>query len=121
MKKEIPTESVYWEKEIETLPRSDLDELQLNRLRETVRKVQAVPFYQERFKAELVDPAKIMSTDSITSLPFTEKEDLRTISLTDCWRSPLTIASGSMPLRELQEALLPCSIHKKILKHGAIW
>lgn len=71
------TESVYWEREIETLPRTDLDGRQLKGLRETVERVQAVPFYRERLEALSIDPTTIKSLDSIRSLPFTVKEDLR--------------------------------------------
>jgi phenylacetate-CoA ligase len=71
------TGSIYWEKEIETLPRPDLERLQLRRLREIVGRVQTVPFYRERFEAKSVGPDKIKSLEYIRDLPFTEKEDLR--------------------------------------------
>jgi phenylacetate-CoA ligase len=71
------TESIYWEEELETLPRQELEQLQLKRLRETVTRAQAVPFYRELFKKASVEPERIGSLAAIRNLPFTQKEDLR--------------------------------------------
>jgi phenylacetate-CoA ligase len=70
-------DSVYWEKEIETLARDEIKELQLSRLRETVSRVGKVPFYQEKFGELSFDPGNLRSVDSIKTLPFTRKKDLR--------------------------------------------
>ena len=94
MEKKIINEPIYWEKEIESLPRKKLKELQLQRLRDIVERSEAVPFYREAFKALSIDHHKIKSADSIQSLPFTKKEDLRThfpygllaVPLEDCIR-----------------------------------
>jgi len=94
MEKDNSNESIYWEKEIEILPRSELEGLQLKRLRETVTRAKAVPFYNEKFKATSFYPDRIASIDSIRTLPFTTKEDLRSqfpygllaVPLEDCIR-----------------------------------
>lgn len=70
-------ESIYWEEELETLPRPDLENLQLTRLKETLNRTQAVPFYQKLFKNISIDSDSIKSLDDIRRLPFTEKDDLR--------------------------------------------
>ena len=60
----------------ETLERDDLEQLQLERLREVVRRCyEHVPFYRERLRhsaAELLD-----SVADVRSLPLTTKADLR--------------------------------------------
>ena len=73
----VVMDSVYWEKEIETLARDEIKDLQLSRLRETVSRVQKVPFYKEKFRDLSFDPEKLRSVDSIRALPFTTKKDLR--------------------------------------------
>jgi phenylacetate-CoA ligase len=77
MGKDVPIEIPFWEKEIETLPIQDLKKLQVQRLRETIKRAELIPFYKERFSAALVHPDKIVSADSIRFLPFTTKGDLR--------------------------------------------
>ncbi len=77
MKGKDPSEPGYWEKETETMPRPSLEELQVQRLRQTIARAKAVPFYSEAFQALPVDPEKIDSLELITDLPFTTKDDLR--------------------------------------------
>jgi len=77
MGKDALGEIPFWEKEIETLPIQDLKKLQVQRLRETIKRAETIPFYKERFSTTLVHPDKIVSVDSIRSLPFTTKGDLR--------------------------------------------
>ena len=91
----------YWNKEIETLPRKNLENLQLRRLKETLERVKAVSFYQEKLNAFSVSPQKITSVGDVRNLPFTTKEDLReqypygllTVPLEDCVR--LHASSGT--------------------------
>jgi phenylacetate-CoA ligase len=67
----------YWEKE-EIMPEKELEELQLKRLKWTVRHAyENVPFYRRRLKEFGVHPDDIKKRDDITKLPFTTKEDLR--------------------------------------------
>ncbi|WP_290812307.1 phenylacetate--CoA ligase PaaK [Halovivax sp.] len=64
--------------DIETTPRSELREIQTDRLRETVRRAyENVDFYRERLEEAGVSPADIESIDDIAELPFTRKEHFR--------------------------------------------
>ena len=62
----------------ETLPREDLEALQLRRLRDACARVYAnVPFYRRRFEECGLIPDDIRSLSDLALLPFTEKQDLR--------------------------------------------
>ncbi len=69
-------ENRIWDK-AELLPRADLQALQLERLRETVRRVAEVSFYKEALAKARVTPEKIRSLDDLRRLPCTAKDDLR--------------------------------------------
>ena len=65
-------------RKIETMPREKIKEIQLKRLKETVRRVyENVPFYKRKFKEFDIKPDDIKTLDDIRKLPFTTKEDLR--------------------------------------------
>jgi phenylacetate-CoA ligase len=65
---------VIFEPEFETLPRAELEELQLERLRALiVRLRERVPLYRERL-ADAPDPRSLAD---LAALPFTHKDDLR--------------------------------------------
>jgi phenylacetate-CoA ligase len=69
---------MFWDKQIETLDRSSLEQLQLKLLHETVRRVAAqVPFYQQKLAELGLDPADIQSLEDLRRLPFTTNADLR--------------------------------------------
>ena len=59
----------------ETMDRSSLEDLQAERLRNTVINARMAPFYLERLAG--FDAADITSPADITKLPFTTKDDLR--------------------------------------------
>ncbi|MHB1126637.1 MAG: phenylacetate--CoA ligase family protein [Bacillota bacterium] len=62
----------------ETLARSELADLQLIRLQETVHRVyDTVPHYRQAFDKARVRPEEIRGLDDLQKLPFTTKEDLR--------------------------------------------
>ena len=61
----------------ETLPRTEMEALQLVRLRETVARAMNVPFYKAIFKREGITPDSITSLDDLKRLPFTTKADMR--------------------------------------------
>ncbi len=62
----------------ETMPRQELEQLQLERLRTTVKRVYAkVPFYRRKLDQAGVSPEDIRSLADLKRLPFTTKEDLR--------------------------------------------
>jgi len=75
--KKFSNESSFWEKQLETLPRKDLEIFQVKRLKETVKKALSVPFYNDKFGTFLTEPEKINSVGSIKNLPLTTKDDLR--------------------------------------------
>lgn len=69
---------MYYQPEIETMSREELEALQLERLKSLVARVyEKIPFYKESFDAAGVAPEDIKSLDDITKLPFTVKQDLR--------------------------------------------
>jgi phenylacetate-CoA ligase len=68
---------VYWNAEIETLTTEKLQQLQLERLRQTVARAARSPFYSERLGQAGVSPDGIQSLDDVRRLPFTSKDDLR--------------------------------------------
>ena len=68
---------VYWQKDIETAPREDLERLQLERLRHTVEMASRAEFYNERFREAGFQPQNLRSLDDLRRIPFTTKEDLR--------------------------------------------
>ncbi|GAB6035682.1 phenylacetate--CoA ligase [Fundidesulfovibrio butyratiphilus] len=62
----------------ETLPREELEALQLTRLKSLVERVYAnVAFYRQKFDARGIKPSDIRTLDDLKLLPFTEKQDLR--------------------------------------------
>ncbi len=69
-------ENRIWDK-AETLPRHELVALQSAKLKETVERVQNVPFYKKAFSEAGITPEKINSLDDLQRLPFTTKADLR--------------------------------------------
>jgi phenylacetate-CoA ligase len=69
---------MYWDQESETLARPLLEQLQLGRLQETVRRVaSAVPFYQRKFAEADFKADDIRSLADARKLPFTTSDDLR--------------------------------------------
>ncbi|MXV62712.1 AMP-binding protein [Natronorubrum sp. JWXQ-INN-674] len=65
-------------KQIETAPRSEIRELQNERLRETVSHAyENVDYYREELDAAGIAPEDIQTVDDIGTLPFTTKEDFR--------------------------------------------
>lgn len=69
---------MYWNEEMETMPRGQLETLQLGRLQSVVKHVyETVPFYKKAFDEKGVQPSDIKSLDDLDKLPFTTKDDLR--------------------------------------------
>lgn len=69
---------MYWEPEKESMDRGELEQLQLERLQETLARVYMnVPFYRRKFDEAGIDPDDFRSIEDLKRLPFTTKEDLR--------------------------------------------
>ena len=67
-----------WNKDIETMPREKLEELQLKRLQETVNRVyENVKPYREKMDKAGIKPDDIKTLHDLSKLPFTVKQDLR--------------------------------------------
>ena len=63
---------------IETASRDEIEALQLERLRWSLRHAHGnVPFYRERFDAHGVHPDDLRDLGDLARFPFTEKDDLR--------------------------------------------
>ena len=71
-----PIDNVIRDRE-ESLPRDQLEALQLTRLRDVVARVAHVPFYREAFELRGITPKSMRSLDDLRRLPFTTKDDLR--------------------------------------------
>jgi len=64
--------------EHETMPREELEKLQLTRLQNVVARVyENVPFYRKKLDERGVKPEHIQKLSDVSLLPFTEKQDLR--------------------------------------------
>lgn len=69
---------VYYQPEIETMSRKDLEALQLERLQALVKRVyEKIPFYKESFDKAGVKPEDIKTLDDLIKFPFTVKQDMR--------------------------------------------
>jgi phenylacetate-CoA ligase len=70
--------TLYWEEEIETLPRAGLESIQLRRLRHLVARVyRTVAPYRRKMDEAGVRPEDIKTLADLRKLPFTVKNDLR--------------------------------------------
>ncbi|MBA7672490.1 Phenylacetate-coenzyme A ligase [subsurface metagenome] len=64
-------DEAYWDKEIETIDRHSLQQLQLERLNKTLERASKSQYYKRRI------PAKINNLTALKDIPFTTKSDLR--------------------------------------------
>lgn len=69
---------IMYAREVETMSRSGLAEIQIERLRWSLnRAYENVPFYRQSFDRAGVTPDKLKSLDDLKHFPFTLKNDLR--------------------------------------------
>ena len=69
---------MIWNKEAECMNRKDMEALQLQRLKEVVKRAyENVPFYRKRFDDIGLKPEHITTLKDIEKIPFTTKDDLR--------------------------------------------
>ena len=67
----------YWQPEIETMPREQLQQLQVEKLRKTIEVCLNSPFYGKRLGELGITPESIQTVEDIRKIPFTTKADLR--------------------------------------------
>ncbi|SFS02137.1 phenylacetate--CoA ligase family protein [Anaeromicropila populeti] len=68
---------MIWAKE-ETMSRTELEKIQLERLQDTVKRVyEKVPAYRAKMETANIKPEDIKSLADLAKLPFTVKQDLR--------------------------------------------
>jgi len=68
---------VIWN-QVETLPREEVETIQLDRLKALLHRVyEAVPFYRALFDKAGILPGDVRTLDDMAHLPFTTKDDLR--------------------------------------------
>jgi len=68
---------MYWEKELETLDRKNLEQLQVERLMKTMKQAVNSPYYGRVPEIGKMLQSGMKSIEQIRDLPFTTKEDLR--------------------------------------------
>lgn len=68
---------MYWEKEIETIDREQLTQLQSKRLQATVLQAAKTSYYKKLFDKLHIQPEKISTLKDLQNIPPTTKEDLR--------------------------------------------
>lgn len=69
---------MMWQKEIETMPRSELKKLQSERLIWQVKRMyENVELFRKRMDEKGLKPSDIKSVDDLSKLPFSYKQDLR--------------------------------------------
>lgn len=79
----------YWEEDIETMPREQLEKLQVQRLKKTVAIAANSPYYSKVFAEHGITPDSINTVEDIRKIPFTTKADMRA-----CY--PFGMVSGNM-------------------------
>ena len=68
----------FWNKEIETAERSRIEQIQLERLKQTVAWALKTPFYKKRLtQVGIHSPEDIRSLQDLQRIPYTTKDDLR--------------------------------------------
>jgi len=81
----------FWDQEITTANRENIRDLQLKRLKKTLKHCYINnDFYKKRFDSVGIDPDKISSLDDIEKIPFTTKDDLRDNYPFDLFCTPLS-------------------------------
>ncbi|MCD6334167.1 MAG: phenylacetate--CoA ligase [Candidatus Latescibacteria bacterium] len=67
-----------WNQQMETLPRDEIEQVQIERLQSILNRVyRSVPFYRRVFEEQGIVPEDIGSLGDLARLPLTTKDDLR--------------------------------------------
>jgi phenylacetate-CoA ligase len=81
---------MIYNRNMETMPRADLAQLQIERLQTTLNRVyRNVAFYKHALDTHHIEIEKIRSLNDLKDLPFTTKDDLRTSYPYDMFALPL--------------------------------
>lgn len=81
---------MIYSREYETMPREDLEQLQIERLQSTLYRVyRNVALYKQKFDENNINVENIRSLEDIRKLPFTTKDDLRKSYPYDMFAVPL--------------------------------
>ncbi|MDL2241374.1 phenylacetate--CoA ligase [Bacteroidales bacterium OttesenSCG-928-L03] len=116
---------MYRHKNIETMERKGLEELQAERLRDTLNRAAASPFYNKLFAEKGIKAEDIQCVEDVKKLPFTTKDDLRNnypfgllaIPLAECVRlhsssgttgNPTVVLHSQKDLDEWSEQVARC-------------
>ncbi|MGV8073354.1 MAG: phenylacetate--CoA ligase family protein [Syntrophobacteraceae bacterium] len=67
----------YWDEPYEAISRSELETLQLERLKKTLDLVSRHKFYGNKYSEAGLDISEVKSLKDVAKLPFTTKQDLR--------------------------------------------
>lgn len=67
----------YWDGDVESLSRSDLESLQLERWQRTLQQVTASALYQKKYAVAGIHAKDLKTLDDVRKLPLTTKQDLR--------------------------------------------
>jgi len=67
----------YWQPELETMPREQLRELQVKKLKRTIEVAMKSDLYGRRLRELGLSPADFNTPEDIRKIPFTTKADLR--------------------------------------------
>jgi phenylacetate-CoA ligase len=68
---------MYWEKNVETIKRAKLADLQLGRLKDTIGRTKKSYYYGKVFKEKKLGISSLRKLKDIQKFPFTTKDDLR--------------------------------------------
>lgn len=68
---------MYWERDVETLERKELNNLQSQKLRDTIRQACNSTYYGKVFESDIRISSEKITIEQVGDLPFTTKEDLR--------------------------------------------
>ena len=115
----------FFNPEMETLTRPQIEKLQLERLQDTVQRCMNSPFYKERFRQIGLKPGDIKCLDDLQKIPFTTKQDLRdtypfgiaSVPIEKCVRlhsssgttgNPVVVLHSAKDLDEWSNALARC-------------
>lgn len=69
---------VYWREDLECMPRKELEQHQLSKLRDQLNHVsERSPFYRRKLTAAGIRPEEIRTMEDVRRIPFTEKHELK--------------------------------------------